>query len=24
LVENATYPVPDEDSDWPPYPWPLI
>jgi len=24
LVENATYPVPDEESDWPPYPWPLI
>ncbi|MGD0692003.1 MAG: phosphatidylinositol kinase [Acidimicrobiales bacterium] len=24
LVENATYPAPDEDSDWPPYPWPLI
>jgi uncharacterized repeat protein (TIGR03843 family) len=24
LVENATYPIPDEDSDWPPYPWPLI
>ena len=24
LVENATYPVPDGDSDWPPYPWPLI
>ena len=24
LVENATYPEPDEDSDWPPYPWPLI
>jgi len=22
--ENATYPIPDEDSDWPPYPWPLI
>ena len=24
LVENATYPIPDGDSDWPPYPWPLI
>ncbi len=24
LVENATYPIPNEDSDWPPYPWPLI
>jgi hypothetical protein len=24
LVENANYPVPDEDRDWPPYPWPLI
>jgi hypothetical protein len=24
LVENAIYPHPDEDSDWPPYPWPLI
>jgi len=24
LVENALYPVPDETSDWPPYPWPLI
>ena len=24
LVEEATYPEPDEGSDWPPYPWPLI
>ena len=24
LVENALYPQPDEASDWPPYPWPLI
>jgi uncharacterized repeat protein (TIGR03843 family) len=24
LVENALYPAPDETSDWPPYPWPLI
>ncbi len=24
LVENALYPTPDEDADWPPYPWPLI
>jgi uncharacterized repeat protein (TIGR03843 family) len=24
LVENALYPEPDEDADWPPYPWPLI
>ncbi len=24
LVENALYPEPDETSDWPPYPWPLI
>lgn len=24
LAENAYYPVPDEDAEWPPYPWPLI
>jgi hypothetical protein len=24
LVENARYPEPDDSSDWPPYPWPLI
>jgi uncharacterized repeat protein (TIGR03843 family) len=24
LVERGTYPTPDEESDWPPYPWPLI
>jgi hypothetical protein len=24
LVESAVYPEPDETSDWPPYPWPLI
>jgi uncharacterized repeat protein (TIGR03843 family) len=24
LVEDAHYPEPDETSDWPPYPWPLI
>ena len=24
LFENALYPEPDESSDWPPYPWPLI
>ncbi len=24
LVENALYPEPDDTSDWPPYPWPLI
>ena len=24
LVSNARYPHPDEDSDWPPYPWPLV
>ena len=24
LVENQHYPEPDETSDWPPYPWPLI
>ena len=24
LVENGRYPVPDEDRDWPPYPWPLV
>ena len=24
LVTFASYPLPDEDSDWPPYPWPLI
>ena len=24
LVESSAYPTPDEDRDWPPYPWPLI
>jgi len=24
LVEVAHYPTPNEESDWPPYPWPLI
>jgi len=24
LAKNAFYPIPDEDSEWPPYPWPLI
>ena len=24
LLDTAHYPVPDEDRDWPPYPWPLI
>ncbi len=24
LVESSRYPTPDEDRDWPPYPWPLI
>jgi uncharacterized repeat protein (TIGR03843 family) len=24
LVEASQYPTPDEDRDWPPYPWPLI
>lgn len=24
LVREGHYPVPDEDADWPPYPWPLI
>ena len=24
LADSARYPEPDEDSDWPPYPWPLI
>ncbi len=24
LVDSAHYPEPDESSDWPPYPWPLI
>ena len=24
LVREAHYPVPNEESDWPPYPWPLI
>lgn len=24
LVESSYYPTPDDDSDWPPYPWPLI
>jgi hypothetical protein len=24
LVRSGLYPVPDEDRDWPPYPWPLI
>ena len=24
LAESALYPHPDEDSDWPPYPWPLV
>jgi hypothetical protein len=24
LVANALYPEPDDSSDWPPYPWPLI
>ncbi len=24
LVESGHYPEPDETSDWPPYPWPLI
>jgi hypothetical protein len=24
LVQVATYPLPNEESDWPPYPWPLI
>ena len=24
LVESSEYPTPDEDRDWPPYPWPLI
>jgi len=24
LVESSSYPTPDEDRDWPPYPWPLV
>jgi len=24
LVQVAHYPLPNEESDWPPYPWPLI
>jgi uncharacterized repeat protein (TIGR03843 family) len=24
LIESGHYPEPDETSDWPPYPWPLI
>jgi hypothetical protein len=24
LLHALHYPIPDEDSDWPPYPWPLI
>ncbi len=24
LVHRAHYPTPNEESDWPPYPWPLI
>jgi hypothetical protein len=24
LVESSEYPTPDEDRDWPPYPWPLV
>jgi len=24
LADDARYPMPDADSDWPPYPWPLI
>ncbi len=24
LVESSSYPSPEEDRDWPPYPWPLI
>jgi len=24
LVERASYPLPDDDAPWPPYPWPLI
>jgi hypothetical protein len=24
LADDARYPMPDAESDWPPYPWPLI
>jgi uncharacterized repeat protein (TIGR03843 family) len=24
LLHTGSYPAPNEDSDWPPYPWPLI
>ena len=24
LLAEGIYPIPDEESDWPPYPWPLI
>ncbi|HVB71378.1 MAG TPA: phosphatidylinositol kinase [Acidimicrobiales bacterium] len=24
LVASSEYPTPDEDRDWPPYPWPLV
>jgi hypothetical protein len=24
LVESSQYPTPDDERDWPPYPWPLI
>jgi uncharacterized repeat protein (TIGR03843 family) len=24
LADHGTLPVPDEDRDWPPYPWPLV
>jgi uncharacterized repeat protein (TIGR03843 family) len=24
LVQNASLPLPDEEREWPPYPWPLI
>lgn len=24
LLTGGTYPLPDEDAEWPPYPWPLI
>jgi len=24
LLEGGIFPEPDEEADWPPYPWPLI
>ncbi len=24
LADSGCYPIPNDDGDWPPYPWPLI